>query len=153
MSLLVRAGLASRQAAHTVVSQLDLAFFDGIGMRDWLASDEVAALSVAADWPTEPTAPLWRRFRADILRGKDQAWRDGTEVVEITEIYDGAGADRTLARVEPDASGGTPWLETPDFRAIGRLGSLVGDSHKAVIYAELDLGAGEARIRRIGPGR
>ena len=63
MTLLVRGGLASREAAHAVVRELDPEFFDGTGMRLWLASDVVEDLSSRDDWPSESTAWLWRRVQ------------------------------------------------------------------------------------------
>jgi hypothetical protein len=43
-------------------------------MRDWLSSNEIAALTDLGDWPTAEMAALWRRFRDDVLSGGTQAW-------------------------------------------------------------------------------
>ncbi|MCY4320539.1 MAG: DEAD/DEAH box helicase [Alphaproteobacteria bacterium] len=106
MTLLVRGGLASREAAQAVVKELDPEFFDGRGMRRWLASDVVASLSLCEDWPSESTAWLWHRFRSEALSNKERAWHKSTEGFQISEIHYPAVQDRALVRVEPDPDGG-----------------------------------------------
>ena len=52
MTLPVRAGLPSREAAYRVIDELRPDFFDGGGMRDWLTSAVVAELSAHENWST-----------------------------------------------------------------------------------------------------
>ena len=49
MTLLVRGGLASREAAQIVVNELEPKFVDGNRMRRWLANRIVADLSRRED--------------------------------------------------------------------------------------------------------
>ena len=151
MALLVRGGLASREAARMVVNEHDPDFLDGSGMRRWLVSDTVADLSLREDWPSKSTASLWRRFRDETLGSKEHAWRVSSKSFNIAELRDTAVTDRTLLRVEDDPDGGPTWLATPDFRIVGQLDTAIDIASNSVTYAELDLGGGEAHIRQIGP--
>ena len=86
MTLLVRGGLASRQAAKIAVKELDPEFSDGSGMRRWLASRRVAELSEQEDWPSASTGALWRRFRVEALSERERAWRCYSENFDISQI-------------------------------------------------------------------
>ena len=151
MTLLVRAGLASRCAARSIVNELDPHFLDGKSMRRWLSSNVVAKLSLQDDWPSETTVFLWRRFRNEILSDANKTWSDVSESFNLAEINDVALPDHALVRVEPDSNGKEAWLKTPDFQAVGRLDVAITDVPNTVTYAELDLDSGKAHIRRIGP--
>ena len=151
MTLLVRAGLASREAALSVVKELDPRFWNGNSMRRWLSSNVVTKLSLRDDWPSEMTVFLWRRFRNEILSDANKTWSDVSESFNLAEINDVALPDRALVRVEPDSNGKEAWLKTPDFQAVGRLDVAITDVPNTVTYAELDLDSGKAHIRRIGP--
>ena len=151
MTLLVRGGLASREAAHIVINEHDPEFLDGRVMRQWLASDEIADLSLLEDWPSRSTAFLWRRFRDEVLSGEERAWRNSSESYAIVEMHGFRLPDRALLRVEPDFTGSHANLATPDFRIAGKLVSAIDVDSDAVMYAELDSDMAEVRVRRIGP--
>ena len=151
MTLLVRGGLASREAAQTVVNELDPVFLNGNGMRRWLASDIVEDLSMEADWPSESTASLWRRFRSEALSNRERAWHKSRESFEISERFDPALQDGDIVRVEPDIAEGGTWLTAPDFQRVGWLNEVVEDLPGSVTYAEVDLRESEAIVHRVGP--
>ena len=151
MTLLVRGGLASREAAQTVVNQLDPEFLDGSGMRRWLANRVVAELSERDEWPSASTTALWRRFRNEVLRNRERAWGIHSESFEISEMYDAELRDGALVRLEPNLIDGGTWLTAPDFRKIGRLEHAVEVGSDSVVYAEVHADEGEAHVRRIGP--
>ena len=153
MSLLVRSGLASRQAARDVVNNLDPNFFDGSDMRQWLASKTVEELSLQDNWPSESTVTLWRRFRDDILSDKDKVWCDVSNRVNFTEMNGGIPSDSTMLRVEHDMDGEDIWLTTPDFRIVGRLDAPIDVIPSSVTYAKLDSDTEKVLIRRIGPNQ
>ena len=151
MTLLVRGGLASREAAQVVVNELDPEFFDGTGMRRWLASRIVAELSEQEDWPSTSTGALWRRFRGEALRNRERAWRSYSESFEISVLDDAESWDGALVRLEPDLEDGGTWLTGPDFRKIGWLEESIEVEPDSVVYAEIDSDKSEAHVRRIGP--
>ncbi len=152
MTLLVRGGLTSREAALAVVRELDPEFFDGSGMRQWLASNVVAGLSLREDWPSESTARLWHRFRAEALSDRERAWHKSTEGFQISELYHQAVQDRALVRIEPNPDEGGTLLAGPDLRRVGWLNEVIEELPSSVTYAEIDLREGEALVHRIGPG-
>ena len=151
MALLVRGGLASREAARMVINEHNPDFLTGNEMRQWLMSDTIADLSLREDWPSASTVFLWRRFRNEALSDEEHAWRVSSESFNIAELRDTAVTDHALLRVENDADGGPTWLATPDFRIVGRLDTAINVASNSVTYAELGLGGTEAHIRRIGP--
>lgn len=151
MTLLVRGGLASREAAQIVVNELEPKFVDGNRMRRWLANRIVADLSRREDWPSAETVSLWRRFRSEALSNTARAWRDYTESFNISEIYDPPVRDRVIVRLDPDVVGERTWLLGPDFRTVGRLDEAIEIQPGSVAYAELDLREGKVHVRRIGP--
>lgn len=151
MALLVRGGLASREAAQAVVGELDPEFFDGSGMRQWLASDVIAGLSLREDWPSESTAWLWKRFRSEALSNRERAWRKSTESFEISEMHDPTVHDRALVRVEPDPAAGGTWLTGPDMRRVGWMNEVIEDLPESVIHAEMNLRENKALVHRVGP--
>ena len=151
MALLVRGGLASRKAAQHVVRELDPPFHSSSDMRYWLAGQDVARLSQQEDWPSPSTAPLWRRFREEVLSGKERAWEISSATTDLSEVHDDALHDGALVRLEPDLAGGGTWLTGADFRRAGRVTETLEVSPHSVTYAEVDLAERKARIQRIGP--
>ena len=151
MTLLVRGGLTSREAAQKVVNDLDPIFFDRGGMREWLSSTPVADLSKREDWPTRAAAPLWRRFRMDILKGPNRVWRSSSESLDVAEVYDDIPRDPALTRLETDHVRGGTWLTAPDFRRVAWLDVSIDLEPHSVVYAELDAKNRTARVHRIGP--
>ena len=151
MTLLVRAGLASREAALSVVNELEPEFSTGAGMRGWLASNVVGELSMRENWPSRSTAILWRRFRDEVLSNRERAWRNSSASFDIFEVYDRALPDCGLVRLEQDDVNGGTWLTGSDFRKVGWLEEAIDVLPRAVTYAELDLRETRAHVRRIGP--
>ena len=152
MTLLVRGGLASREAARIVVSEHNPDFLDGTGMYQWIAGDAVADLSLRDDWPSKSTVFLWRRFRNEVLAGREQIWRKSSESSIIAQMYAPELPGGTLLRVEAGTDDDWARLVTPDFRIVGRLDTAIDVMPDSVMYAELDLDVDKAHIHRIGPG-
>lgn len=151
MALLVRGGLASREAARIIVSRHSPDFLDGSEMRRWLESEAISGLTSQEDWPSVSTSQLWRRFRNEALSGRKRAWRIASNIVNISELGDAAVEDGDLLRVEPDPEGGPTRLMTPDFRIVGRLDTVIDIDSESVFYAKLNLRDHKACIHRIGP--
>ncbi|MYD75792.1 MAG: DEAD/DEAH box helicase [Gammaproteobacteria bacterium] len=149
MTLLVRAGLASREAAQMVVDGLNPDFFDGSAMRRWLAGDIVEALSSREDWPSESTTLLWKQFRSEALSIRERAWRKSTEPIAISKL-DPTVQNGALVRIEPEPSNGGSRLADPDMRRVGWLEKVVEESSNSVTYGEIDLSKDKVLIHRIG---
>lgn len=61
-AILIQAGFNSRLAAIKAVTDTGATFSTGRGLREWLLSEAVEALSLQADWPTPETKPMWSEF-------------------------------------------------------------------------------------------
>ena len=146
MSMLVRAGLASREAALRAVGDFDPAIADTADLRRWLRSDEIAAVSERGDWPTPETTGLWRRFRADMLQDQERRWT-------ITESVLGGlvrpqGTDAVF-RIER-GDGNSAVASTPDYEHIAQLDRDVGNHGPGLVYGKWR-DDGLAVVTRIGP--
>jgi hypothetical protein len=152
MSMLVRTGLPSRQAAICAIRKSNALFFDGADMRHWLESKEITALTNSGNWPTPDTAALWMRFRDDILSDDLQKW--GTQRSKRRLDLSG-GATRPPAgvyRVEIDEPHGDVWVCSPDYNRIVRLETRVKDQKPSFFTARFVEGDSRVRIQRFGRG-
>jgi hypothetical protein len=102
MAMLIRAGLPSRRAAMAAVRDGSAWFVTPADMREWLGSIEITAFTDQGDWPTRELAPLWRRFREEVLSGGIQAWSIASWK-RLLDLPDGvARPSPGLYRIETD---------------------------------------------------
>ena len=151
MAMLIRAGLPSRQAAMAAVRDGDARFVDGVGMRAWLESNRIAALTDAGDWPTPATAALWKRFRDETLSGGVRRWR----VTESRRLLArGEGRPKNgIYRLEIDKKKAAAWICMPDYHRISRLRSSVIDEAEGFFSARFTPDDDRALVKRFGYGR
>lgn len=154
MAMLIRAGLPSRRSAMTAVNSGSAAFVTPADMREWLASNEIAAFTDQGDWPTVETAALWRRFRDDMLGGGIQSWSI-QRWKRLLDLPDGASRPPAgLYRIEIDADDDTTtWLWTPDYRRIAPFKKSVRDPKPSQLVASLAGGTAVADASRLGRGK
>ena len=150
MAMLIRAGLPSRRAAIVAVNEGNALFVDPPGMRAWLESAEIGALTENNDWPTPETAALWQRFRGETLSG-------GVRKTEISEIRLALDEDQPrpsngIYRVELE-NDGEAWICTPDFRRVAKLRRRGADGARGFMSARFVPGDNLAIVRRYGRGR
>jgi hypothetical protein len=151
MAMLVRFGLPSRRAAMVAIKEGNAAFIDGAGMRAWLESNEIAALTDAGDWPTPETAALWQRFRNEMLSG-------GVEIFEVGEVQRALAAGQPRPaddtyRVEVNRSTGDAWVCTPDYQRVAKLRRRLKDRRRGLLSARFVPGNQRAIVKRYGRGR
>lgn len=152
-AMLIRSGLPSRRAAMVAIQAADAAFFELDGMKLWLESDEIETLTQQANWPTDETHDLWRRFRAEVLGATAPAWRT-TNVSRRLHLEPGQvrPADGDY-RLEIDPQTRFAWVLTASFKRLVRVRRWVVDEHPALYRASLVAGDNLAHIQRIGPGQ
>lgn len=151
-AMLIRAGLPSRRAAMAAIEAGDAAFFDLNGMKLWLESEEIVALTAQAGWPTAETQDLWRRFYSDVLGTAAPAWRT-TSVRR--RLHPQPGQPRPADgeyRLEIDPATHFAWVLTADFRRLARIERWVIDEHPALYRASFIAGDDLAHVERVGPG-
>ncbi|WP_298280512.1 DEAD/DEAH box helicase [uncultured Bradyrhizobium sp.] len=160
MSMLIRAGLPSRRAAIAAVKSSDAVFTTPVEMREWLASNEIAAFTDQGDWPTPETAALWKRFRTDALSGGIQKWTIGS----WKRLLDISGGSKPvpegLYRILPSDEDGRTWLVTADYQPIAPFKKPVPDikpsllsgrlSGKTLVVDAVRLGRGKVNWPRAG---
>jgi hypothetical protein len=149
MAMLIRAGLPSRRAAIAAVITGEALFVDLAGMKEWIESAGVEALTERDDWPTPETAALWQRFRDETLRAGTRTGEISEIVLELDE-FEERPADG-LYRVELEDSG-EAWICTPDFQKIAKLRLNGRDRRQGLMSARFVVGSDRAIVRRYGRG-
>ena len=150
MAMLVRAGLPSRIAARTIITQIKPIFTTRGEMIQWLRSDEMRVRLAQQDWPTPETHEIWNRFCNETLAGFDKKWFTQTWNVRLT-----ASADFNPAipgRIAIDPSDGQVSITTPDYRPLHQIPyrlQQLQPSHLHVSFAPDGL---SACITRMGRG-
>jgi hypothetical protein len=150
MAMLIRAGLPSRRAAMIAIREGNALFVDNAGMRAWLESSDVAALTDGGDWPKPETALLWQRFRNETLSG-------GMRTTDVSEVRLALAAGQPrpadgVYRVEAGSTGEV-WICTPDHRRVAKLRRSLRDRARGLLSARLVPGDNRAVVRRCGRGR
>jgi predicted heme/steroid binding protein len=152
MSMLIRAGLPSRRAAMEAIRTTSSVFVTVSGMREWLASEEIASLTDAGGFPTPETAVLWQRFRDEMLSGVQQKWSVGSGVRALPLGTGGGVPPAGTYRIEFDAPSGDAWLTTPDYRRVAKFKTRVQGAGRSLFAARIKEGQRSAQIERFGPG-
>lgn len=153
MSMLIRAGLPSRRAAMAAIRTTGTVFVTVSGMREWLASDEIAGLTNAGGFPTPETALLWQRFRDEMLSGEQQKWSVGSGARALSLRAADKAPTAGIYRIEIDAPDGEAWLTSPDYRRVAKFKTRVKGSWRGLLAARLEEGQRSAQIERFGPGK
>ena len=154
MAMHVRAGLPSRAAAIAAIDALEPVFIDSAGLVEWLRSNEFAALSDTAGWPTHETAEIWKEFRNRLLAGVSEHWSTQEWQCEVDpDSYVAGPVIGQIHRVEVDPENGTVWICSPEFQPVVRLRSTLTDRAPSVLSARFDEGSPHPTIRRLGRSR
>lgn len=154
MAMLVRAGLPSRAAAIVAIDALEPGFVDSVGLVQWLRSNEVAALSDTAGWPTHETAEIWKEFRNRLIAGVSEHWLTQEWRCEVDpDTYVADPVVGQIHRVEVNPENRTVWICSPDFEPVVRLRSTLTDHAPSVLSARFDEGSPHPTIRRLGRSR
>ena len=150
MAILVRSGLASRQAAKVVVDETDPDFMDGGTLREWLRRAETVARAENENWPTPETHRLWLRFIDEALSDRASAWEKeeatdrSIDCTDLGERY--VGSARVI--VAPD--GNVTYL-TADYIELGLSEDVKLNRKDGLIFALFDGPEGRAHLTRLGP--
>lgn len=145
---LIQAGFGSRIGAIQAVASARADFDSLAGLRAWLASDDVLALSAAPDWPTPESHALWLEFNGPGGVQAAQVWA----ATEYTSDIAWHGVP--MPPGTPLRLGGGPGRErsvfTADFREVGQLGWT--PTAKGLIVASATGDPGKFALEHFGPG-
>jgi predicted heme/steroid binding protein len=151
MSMLIRAGLPSRRAAMAAIQSTNPAFVTPVEMRTWLESDEIAAFTIADDWPTPSTAALWARFRTEALSGAIQKW-SVERYQRRLDVPNCSAPPAGLYRILTDEEDGRTWLATPDYRRQASFRKPAVDPKPSLCFGRSEGGA-LVEVLRVGRGK
>jgi hypothetical protein len=149
MSMLIRAGLPSRQAAMIAVRKGEAMFVDGAGMRSWLESANIAKFTKSGAWPTPETAALWKRFRDDVLSGGASRWRV-QHSKRTLDLSSGKRPSNGIYRIEIDEPQGNVWVCAPDYQRLVQLNRKVRDVKPSFFTARFVEDDPRAHVERFG---
>ncbi len=75
-TVLIQAGLNSRQAAIKAIDDTRATFTTARELRSWLKSDASAEWREMPDWPTKDTATMWVELTKTVTFSDDRTWRN-----------------------------------------------------------------------------
>lgn len=131
----LRSGLNSREAAFAAISSTWAVFEDRAGLREWLASDEVEALSFDEAWPTPQSRHAWLQFYEGENTSDFREWRRVRQRLGVSWFGEPPGADESVI-LEPSNEG---WLVLkPSFELLGRLTEQMTRPRRDVVRATVD---------------
>ena len=147
---LLRAGLASREAASAAVTETSATFDDRAGMKVWLRSDQVQQLSLKVDWPTAESRHSWLQF----LEAERAIGRKKWQIVKQTvfaEWDDAVPSDGADVVVEPSVEGNGGTILTPDLYRMGTYRGRLQKERKFVVVARVASKSRGLEIDYFGP--
>ncbi len=151
MAMLVRAGLPSRMAARTVITQIKPIFTTWGDMIRWLRSDEMRVRLAQQDWPTLETHEIWNRFCKETLSDIDKKWFSQSWNLRWTTSVDFNSA--LPARITYDPSDGKLSITTPDYRPLRKIPYRLQQLQPSQLHVSFAPDGLSACITRIGRGR
>ena len=148
--MLIRNGLPSRVAAMTAIRDTRPAFVTVAEMNQWLASNQIAALTDQPAWPTPGTASVWKKFRADTLVGGTVKWeaQDWRLNGPIPALVD----PNLPGRIEIDDNNGAVSVTTPDYRHVTGIRHRLRQYAPSLMQVSFAADRQTTQIFRIGRG-
>ena len=133
-AMLMQAGFSSRLAAIKVIKDTEADFDTASGLRRWLRSKEIDALSADPAWPTPETADMWKTFRESFRRTATKTWHHQV----YTFGLDGAHTvtDRTALRMAP---GDGCALYDAAYNQVGKLAKPVSAERAGLLMVTAEL--------------
>jgi hypothetical protein len=144
-------GFTSRLAAIKAVAETNATFEGYQGLRDWLNSQNVVALTQNGDWPTAETAEIWTAFIASFVPPDKAVWKDWTWSPRVTwEQGKTPQADAPI-RVITSPDGTIDWVVSPDHEMLGRLTDRLNAGRKGLVKATVATDRVRLNVSYVGP--
>lgn len=118
MTLLVRSGLPSRNAAKKILNQIEPFFFDGADIRNYLQSPEFIDALSDPTWPSPETAKLVRRYRQDMLSGRNATWTMKTNTCTLHDSVASADLANQFVRIHKPDNSARVVVATIEFKTL-----------------------------------
>ncbi|WP_437761219.1 DEAD/DEAH box helicase [Sorangium sp. So ce281] len=146
---LVRAGLSSREAAAAAVESTGASFADRDGMREWLDSELVQALSDDKEWPTARSRQAWIQFYEGKRKADGGKWKRETQRIRV-KWSDSSPLHGTSVIVEPSV-GTYGGVMTPDLQPLGLLQAEMRRPRRDLVSAQVGADGKTVEIEFFGP--
>ncbi|WP_375142333.1 helicase-related protein [Bradyrhizobium sp. CCGB12] len=151
-AILMQAGFTSRLAAIKAISATDADFDTSEGLREWLRSDEVAALSADVEWPTETSHAIWMSFLSSYVPQDRTEWKswtysDSANWVDINNRPPAGSAVRIVNAQDGD----TFQILSPDHELLGALASPLHAERKGLLRASVNGDRTRIEMSYVGP--
>lgn len=146
--VLLRAGLSSREAAFAAVASTWAVFEDRAGLKEWLASDEVEALSFDEAWPTPQSRHAWLQFYEGNSAGDRREWRREQQRLVVSWFGE---PPRTGELVILEPTNGHWLVLTPSFELLGKLQERITRPRKDMVRATVDDSGKSITVQWFGP--
>jgi hypothetical protein len=118
VTVLLRAGLNSREAAIAAVESTGGTFDDRPKMLAWLSDEDVREMSALQNWPTASSRHAWLKFLAEENSGERREWSWDSEGVKVSWT-DAAPKSGTPLIIEPSVGPQSALVLSPNFERLG----------------------------------
>lgn len=152
MAMLVKAGLASRQAAVFAMRDFDPCTLDYSALRNWLDLPQVRSLRHSQDWPSSTSSRLWQQFCDDIGQTGDAAWQCWEDTISLQECeLLGSPSETEDYRVEFERESARACIYTPDYKIVARADITRERWITGLLSARFDARTGRFVVSGVGP--
>ena len=151
-ALLMQAGFNSRLAAIKAVADTGANFENYQGLKTWIASDALVALSNTPNWPTEASAEIWQSFLATFTPPDRAQWKDWTYSDQVnwkSEERRPMPGEAVRIVHSPDDDGSL--VLSPDHELLGTLANPLNADRKGLIRAGVSEDRTKAEFKYVGP--
>ena len=147
-SILIQAGFSSRLAAIKAVTDTGAAFHTSQGLRQWLNSEAVAALSAQPDWPTAETKAMWMDFVQNFAPRENRTWANRQYDATVAWV-DAPPPSGTPVQVHH--WGGQPRVLSPDGVLLGTMQAALNFGRAGLLRAQVAQDVRSIDINYLGP--
>lgn len=150
-AILIQAGFSSRQAAIKAVRDTAATFETGRGLRDWLQSDDVKALSQDPQWPTQSSHELWLSFQLNFEPDDESKWTKQIFYLPVEWLDGRELPPGEPVRIQSDGDMNIHFVHSIDGELAGYLIDHLNSLRKGLTLGEVGVGQDEIVLTYFGP--
>ena len=147
-SILIQAGFNSRIAAIRAVTDAGGNFRNGLELRQWLNSEEVAERIIRPDWPTAETKEMWTAFMQNFSPSANRKWTVQKYKVNAEWLEQ---APPCATPVQIHYWDGQSRVLSPDGTLLGTVQEALNPDRAGLLQAHMDQDGNRIDIYYLGP--
>ncbi|MBG6173092.1 superfamily II DNA/RNA helicase [Labrenzia sp. EL_208] len=147
-SILIQAGFNSRLAAIKAVTDTGATFQTGQELRQWLASEAVAAWNAQPNWPTAETKKMWTEFVQSFTPHNNRTWADRRYKVNVAWFV---APPPPGTPVHVQHLNGHPRVLSSDGAVLGNLQAALNPGRAGLLRAQVSEDVELIEITYLGP--